>query len=32
MKWDLEEDRVVSGASDRRILRLIRTLQQEGRL
>jgi hypothetical protein len=32
LKWDLDEARVVNGAADRRMLHIIRSLQQEGRL
>ena len=32
VKWDLDNHRPMRGAASRRILRLIRTLQGEGRL
>jgi hypothetical protein len=32
MKWDLEAHRVIRGASDPRIVRILRTPEQEGRL
>jgi len=32
MKWDLEEQRVILGAPNPRIVRILRALEQEGRL
>ena len=32
VKWDLEDGRAMAGTASRRIRRIIRALQQEGRL
>ena len=32
LKWDLDEGEVMSGAAPRRVVKLIRRLEQEGRL
>jgi hypothetical protein len=32
VKWDIENDRPMVGAASKKVLRLIRELQQEGRL